>query len=130
MQPSEIEMRILSELEEAGEENVCAMANTIFPPTGESSEIEQLQAALVSLVSADLVRMGERVRNVGVRPLSKDESLAIVGAMPAGMIFDDKEGLWWWTQSVWPEITDTEAGKSKAREILSERGYQWWRPKS
>ena len=31
---SELEIRILSELEEAGEENVAAMLNTIIDPVG------------------------------------------------------------------------------------------------
>jgi hypothetical protein len=128
MQLSEIELRILSELEEAGEENVCSMANTIFPPTGSSSEIDQLQAALGSLVARGLVRMGERVRSVGVRPLSKEDSQAVVEGIRTGFIFDSAKEQWWWTHLAWPEIVDTEAGKLEARKILDQRGYQWWRP--
>ena len=129
MELSELELRILSELEEAGEENICSMANTIFPPDGVAAEVGQIQKAIISLISADLVRMGERVRNVGVQQLPKDESLVSAAMISQMMIFDTDRQLWSCPQPMWPEITDTPSGKAQARQILSERGYQWWRPK-
>lgn len=120
-------MRILSELEEAGEENICAMANTIFRPDGAAVEIEQMQDAIIGLVSADLVSMGKRVRNEGVQQLSKDDSLVSARMISQMMIFDADRQLWSCSQPMWPEIIDTPSGKAQARQILSERGYQWWR---
>jgi len=52
----EIEQRILSKLEEAGEENVPTLLNTITQWTGHSSEFAQVQKALEKLVKRDLVR--------------------------------------------------------------------------
>lgn len=39
----EVERRILSELQEAGEENIAAMLNTIIEPAENAGQLEQLQ---------------------------------------------------------------------------------------
>ena len=50
-------MRILAELEEAGEEDVPTLMNTVLKPAGDNSEVEMMRRALENLVRADLVRM-------------------------------------------------------------------------
>ena len=70
---SELEMRVLSELEEAGEEDVVTMMMTVMPPTGQASEVDDMQRALESLVRADLVRMSmDRDTTGRLKALSKE----------------------------------------------------------
>jgi hypothetical protein len=55
---TEMEQRVLSELEEFWEENVFAMLNTIIEPAGDAREVALLQQALRGLVERDYVVMG------------------------------------------------------------------------
>jgi hypothetical protein len=136
---SELEQRILSELEEAWEEEVTTIANTVFPPSGTPTEIDEMAEALASLVNADLVRISidyDYTRKL--RPLSKEQSLEVINTLASEFEFDRDGEHWAWKkfklplkayQVQIPEILPTQAGLVKAREILEERGYQWWRSK-
>jgi hypothetical protein len=130
---SELEMRVLSELEEAGEEDVVTMMMTVMPPTGQASEVDDMQRALESLVRADLVRMSmDRDTTGRLKALSKDESLSAIADLKSQLRFMGEN----WVDTRYsgppfgdpfPYIVDTEAGKEKAFQILEQRGYQWWR---
>ena len=134
---SELEMRILSELEEAGEEDVVTMMITVTEPTGDVSEVHDMQQALRRLVDADLVRMSmDREASGQLRDLPKDESLDVIADLQSGLRFDSDRKYWKDTRHTgppygfpFPYIVATEVGKEKALEILDSRGYQWWRPK-
>ena len=129
---SELESRILAELEESGEENVLTlMAAVLQPIIGDAREIEQISAALTSLVRADLARMAIDVDPVagGMRALSPDESLACIAALAANLRYDTH----------WTHMFDkaplafavlTDRGLAMATEILDARGVQWWRPRA
>lgn len=125
---SELEMRILSELEEAGRENIPTIINTVMEVSGEDTERSEIQEALLNLVGADLIRvtldtrMGEHVEG-----LSKEGSLTVIKSIGDHLQFKSTEGHWTGGVRPWPEIASTEAGREKAFEILDERGYQWWR---
>jgi hypothetical protein len=130
---SELEMRVLSELEEAGEEDVVTMMMTVMPPTGQASEVDDMQRALESLVRADLVRMSmDRDTTGRLKALSKDESLSAIADLKSQLRFMGEN----WVDTRYsgppfgdpfPYIVDTEAGREKALQILEQRGYQWWR---
>jgi hypothetical protein len=132
---SELEMRVLSELEEAGEEDVVTMMMTITPPTGDASELDDMQRTLESLVRADLVRMSmDRDATGRLKALSTDESLSAIADLKSHLRFVGKN----WVDirnsgppfgDPFPYIVDTEAGREKAFQILEQRGYQWWRLK-
>ena len=129
---SEIAARVLSELEEAHAENVTSTMNTIFAPTGSTSELAGMQSALNELIEKDLVRIAyapnNRGRLVGV---SKEASFSDVSSLPQRMAFSQKENLWKWDKAhPWAEILATKSGLTEAFEILDARGYQWWRNKS
>lgn len=132
---SELEMRILSELEEAGEEDVLALLVTAMEPIGDANEIEQLCGALNNLVGADLVRMSvDRDATRRLRALTQDESLAVIAELPANLRYN-REGRHWIDMrhtgppygSPFPYVVGTDSGIVRALEILHERGYQWWR---
>jgi hypothetical protein len=134
---SELEMRILSELEEAGEENISAMMNTVIQPRGEASELLEMQRALMSLVQADLVRMSmDRDASGRLRDLSQSASRDVIADLTSGLRFNRERMLWTDTRhsgppygDPFPYIVNTESGKEKGFQILDQRGYQWWRPK-
>ena len=134
---SELEMRILSELEEAGEENVAAMINTVMQPVGDAAELTEMQRALENLVRADLVRMSMDRDSTGrLRDLSAHESLNVIADLTSGLRFSSERVYWTDTRhsgppygDPFPYVVNTEAGKKKGFEILDERGYQWWRAK-
>ena len=134
---SELEMRILSELEEAGEENVAAMINTIMQPVGDSAELTDMQRALANLVRDNFIRMSMDRDFAGrLRDLSADESLHVIADLASGLRFNGQKMYWTDTRHAgppfgdpFPYIVNTESGKDKGSEILDKRGYQWWRPK-
>ena len=135
---SEIALRILSELEEAGEENIPAMLNTIIDGQGASNEVPDYQHALRELVTVDLVRMTiERDASRRLAAASKAVSFEEIDRISTYLRFDHEAKLWRDSRrsgppfpSLFPQIVCTEAGRRKAFEILDERGYQWWRKKA
>ena len=133
---TEMEQRVLAELEEFWEENVFAMLNTIIEPTGDIQEVVSLQSALMDLVERDYAVMGTE----GFVPseperLGKQASLDLLTRLGEWFRFD-REDLHWTLskgdikKERIPVIFSTVMGRNKAVEILTERGYQWWRPKS
>jgi hypothetical protein len=144
----ELERRILSELEWAGEENLPTIMNTVTQRTGDINEVVLVQAALDSLVRADLVRVAfERDRSttddrvpdefaemaldhyssIRLRPFSKGDSLVVIADLRSHLKFRESDKHWTGIKKPWPEIITTDAGKTKGREILEVYGYQWWR---
>jgi hypothetical protein len=134
---SELEMRIVSELEEAGEEDIVTMMNTVVQPAGDIRELADVQQALENLVRADLIRMSmDRDATGRLRDLSASESLDVIADLNSGLRFKGDKRLWTDTRQSgppygfpFPYIVNTASGKKKGFEILEERGYQWWRPK-
>lgn len=124
----EAKLRILSELQEAGEENVAAMANTIFDPSGDRQQIATLRQALEELVQGGLIRMSFRTSlTEKLVQLPEDRSLVVVRELDSGIIFRDSDRHWTWVSENYPHIVATDAGLVRADDILEEHGYQWWR---
>lgn len=126
----EVERRILSELQEAGEENIASMINTIIDPIGSANETGSLQTALESLVRAGLVLIalgGDPTKKLV--PLSPDESLAFTAKIATFLQFRASDNHWTWSQNVKPHIVVTPLGRTRADQLMQQRGYQWWRPK-
>ena len=124
----EMAARILAELEEAGQEHVPAMLNTVAATTGDAEEKTQYAAALAVLVRDDLARLAyDRDPQGWLVPLSKEESVAAVSQLADGLLFGTNDGLWTWVGSRRPDILITPAGLQQARELIEARGYSWWR---
>lgn len=127
----EMQRRILSELQEAGEENVAAMLNTVIEPVEDMEQVHQFRQALKELAQADLVLIAtERDRTAGLKPLTKEESLSAIESTPSALIFQAQPGRWAWAAQPRPHIVVTDLGQARADEILEECGYQWWRQKA
>jgi len=133
---SELEMRVLSELEEAGEEDIVTMMLTVTKATGDSRNVEEMQSALENLVREDLIRMSmDRDPSGRLRDLSRGESLRVIVDLKSHLRFNREKAIWVNAQhsgppfgDPFPYIVNTASGKKKGFEILDERGYQWWRP--
>ena len=128
-QLSELASRILAHLEEAHAENVSSTINTVESVHGNIEEISQAQSALLQLANLDYVRVAYEDAKTGkFVPVSKDRSIVDIGAINNRLRFSDAEGIWRWDRNVpMMEIVTTPAGLAKSREILNERGYEWWR---
>jgi hypothetical protein len=130
-----MEQRVLAELEEFWKQNVFAMLNTIFDPTGDEREVTSLQEALRGLVEGDWVLMGfEGFFPSDPERLTKPASLQLVSNLGGWFKFDSQGRRWSLSKGDIkkeriPMIFSTPAGRQKADGILTQRGYQWWRPK-
>ena len=132
---TEMEQRILAELEECGEQNVFSMLNTIVDPKGDATEVTLLQQALQGLVQRDYVIMGlEGIVRRNPEELGKAASLELLSQLGDWFRFDVVDPHWTLSKGDfrnerYPAIYSTAAGRKQAVEILTQRGYQWWRPK-
>jgi hypothetical protein len=132
---TEFQQRILAELEEAWEQNVYTMLNTIIDPTGDDQEVALLQGALLDLVERDYVMMGmEGFAPRKPEELGKSASLELLSGLGDWFKFDTSDPHWTLSRGDFrkeriPVIYLSAAGELKAVEILTQRGYQWWRPK-
>ncbi|ADJ22921.1 hypothetical protein Hden_1107 [Hyphomicrobium denitrificans ATCC 51888] len=126
----EFEKRILSELEEAGQENFPTLLNTIVTPTGNASERNEFQTALTNLLQNGFIKIGlERDANRRLKNMSDEDSFALLTRITEHLVFKTQSGHWTGGARPWPEVVYTEMGKVEGRKILQEFGYQWWRQK-
>lgn len=126
---SELASRILAHLEEAHAENIPSTINTVEQVRGDIEEILQAQSALLQLTNFDYVRIAYEDTKTGkFVPVSKDTSIVDIGAINDRLRFSEAERIWRWDRNFpMMEILTTPAGLAKSREILNERGYEWWR---
>jgi hypothetical protein len=94
---SELEQRILSELEEAWAEEVDTIINTVTKRTGDITEVDEMRQALVHLVQAGFIRIAvDRDASRKLRSLSKEESLAVIDTLPSEFQFRGSDNHWAW----------------------------------
>lgn len=130
---TEFAQRILAELEEVGENNVFSLLNTIIEPKGNQDETAGMQEALKSLLMANLVQMRLETHSgpIGL-PLMPAEAMVECSDMSHWFTFDGASGYWTLghgdlRDTAYPQIVLTAAGRAAAVQLLSRRGYQWWR---
>lgn len=124
---SELEMRILSELEEFGRENIPTLINTVTEPTNEDGARVEFGAALLSLLEARLINVAAGgSANSPEDSLSKDDASMVLTNIDDYLAFDASRGVWTGRARPWPEIVATSTGREQAWKLLDERGYQWW----
>lgn len=124
---AELNDRILSEMEEAGEENVLCLLNMTTQPTGQPSDISSLQKALSLLVTRRLVVIALERRSDGLVMLDENSSLTVIAGISAHFLFDENEHDWNCAREFEiPNVVLTDEGRSQAREIVKSRGRDWW----
>lgn len=123
----ELECRVLSVLQEAGEENIAALVNTVLRPDGSPTELYEIGSALVSLIKASLVCMALHRNPARTwQELSNDESVSIARRLNEFLTFRAEDKRWTWSTSSKPHVLSTEKGGALSDEVLSEYGYRWW----
>ena len=119
---------ILALLEEAGEEDVVCLTNTIKPGEycGNPQEIEAITSALAGLIDADLVRTAisrDLISGILV-PQSMPESLVSVQNLTLFFQWSSTEKLWHWSgRAPLPDVVATERGLAAARKVLAKDGW-------
>ena len=135
---TELEMRVLSELEEAGQEEILTLINTVMTVTGDPGEIDEIESALNELFRSGFARIAiDRDDSDRLRRLSVEKSLAHVLNLRKKLQFREEDKHWTDvddhgppyspTYEEPPYVVCTAAGKERAFQILDDRGYQWWR---
>lgn len=132
---SETAQRLLSELEEAGQENIPALLNAVTQKMGAPSELAQVKDGLLSLVEAGYVRVAVKSNeSKHWVECGASDSAVIVGKMSTVLRYRT-DGKYWADAGVTgppfefrlPQIVTTDEGQAVAQKIVRERGYQWWR---
>ena len=122
-----LQRHILAILEEAGEENIASIRNTIGENKGTPAELEGLGAALTDLLNRDFIEAAE-IRDDSSRrwvPLSKERSLFLLRDLKPLFEWSSADRLWKWRSDRLPrlQILLTHSGSSLARAMLSGNGY-------
>lgn len=132
---SELEMRILAELDDAGEEDVLTMLNTVTDATGDNGELAKFQQALYGLHNKQLVSIDLESMPTGPITLHGEAVVTEIEGLASNFTFVS-EGLYWtdvrekgppYFQTPLPRIVIADAGEAMALNILESRGYRWWR---
>jgi hypothetical protein len=135
----EYEQRILSELVEAGAENICCLINTVFERNGTAAHVAVMRKALVDLLEKGFIEIAvepdDRRRPIG---LSNPDASAIITSIPDELVWKADDKHWTWRSKRteppflgWdiPEVVITDPGREKAQQILLKRGEHWWGPR-
>ena len=134
---SELEMRILSVLDEAGEEDVLTTLNTVSDLVGSREELENYQKSLRTLIEKALVKLDLDSMPTGPIALTTNEVATEIDKLSRNVVFVAQGEHWTdirekgppYFQILLPRLVVTETGDALAFKILEERGYQWWRNK-
>lgn len=124
----EISERVLAELEEAQEENIYGLMNTVIQATGAEAERGIYAAALVRLIEFGDVALARESSGRPLKEMSAADSALEARRATAAMKFEPSKRGW---------IDPTDAyeiyavllppGLERSVKLLEERGYQWWR---
>ena len=125
---SEQGQRILAELEEAGFENVSCIINTVSLGSGHAAELAENLAAIDELVVKGFAQVAYENEALGkLESISTQASMSAIAEFEKKIAFDVAEGIWKWVRhSSRAYLRVTGSGLEKSRQILNERGHQWW----
>ena len=121
-----LQRRILAVLEEAGEENVSALTNTVSTPHGMTEEIIAMADAIAGLVGAECVRIATHRDDPHRRwiPLSSEDTSELLRDLKSHFEWSDSQGYWKWrTDFATAVVLLTDSGKMAAQRVLSEDGW-------
>ncbi len=123
---SKLERDILATLEEAGEDDLVALLNTVRECRGSGNEIDAFRTAIASLIKGNFVDIAKSRDKVSRHwiPLPTLESLALATDLGSLLHWSARDQLWNLTDgSRRLQVVLTDAGLTVAREILSKHGW-------
>ena len=121
-----LQRRILAILEEAGEDNLSALINTVNPHHASVDDLDTVSTALSDLVSSGLVNLA-RVRDEVSRgwiPLPFEDSIRVLANLRSVLSWSAGPRVWvWQSNELLPRVVVTKLGEALARKVLAEDGY-------
>jgi hypothetical protein len=137
MELNELEQRILSELQEAGDESVQTLAVTVLDARGDSDELEQFKQALTKLIQSGFALVSTSLGpDRRLAKLTVEQSLKEISEIGSFLHFESLTKRWLDKRRTgppygpeYPYMIITREGDLEAISILQRRGYQWWRPR-
>jgi hypothetical protein len=124
---TKLQRLVLAILEEAGEEDIAALTNTLHRQRcGSSHEVEAMVPALSGLINDDLIRFASSRDPVSFQLIdwSKNDSLVLARALKSSLDWSPDEQIWKWNSELSrAEVVMTKAGGAAARQVLSEDGW-------
>jgi hypothetical protein len=122
--PTDLEHKILLSLEEAGEDHLSALLNTVVQGHGDPGEISSFRDALTNLINEDCLRLARSRRPAQgtLKPLSQPESLAVLVHLNALLQWSDGENIWKWNEDAMTrmDVVLTDEGMVTARQRARE----------
>ncbi|MEQ1650329.1 MAG: hypothetical protein ABL898_17250 [Hyphomicrobiaceae bacterium] len=128
MDKHEIAERVLSELDEAGEENAASLANTSLDQTGLADERAIYELAINDLLSAafiDLATKSKQQNHWTIIPPVKTLPPSL--SLTSLLTYDPRRQCWTWATETKILLVLTDTGRRKSEQLLTERGHRWWR---
>lgn len=131
----ELSQRILAYLEELSGENIFTIINSILEPTGHAKEVAVFRRSLAELLEKDEINIAMRAfGSMGGSEFERADAMSLVADLPNWFRFDTNDPHWTLAEGdlrtkPMPAIYITDIGRRKAVEILTVRGYEWWRPR-
>lgn len=123
---TDTERRILAVLEEAGEDDFCALINTMMRCVGDEHETRDMIGALISLERRGLVEFATSrdEQTLEWLPLTRKEAMGKLSELPLHLTWSVDNLYWQWiSMDKRLDVLVTPAGHSMAEEIL--RRYGW-----
>jgi len=120
------ERLILSTLEEAGEENVVALMNTVERCTGHAEEINRVFCSLFTLAADGLLEFAAQrdARTLKWIPLPAIEGLEYAEQAKTSFHWSEERQLWTWASSDDRlNVILTESGQTMAVRVLEHDGH-------
>lgn len=124
----ELQLRILAELEEAGEDYLIALLNAMNDEKqGRPEEVEQFREAIAQLIDKGLVLLAPE-NEPGQRLVEVDaaQSRMMLSEVLDSLFFAADDLHWTADLGARSYVVLTPAGRSASEKVLGERGYRWW----
>jgi hypothetical protein len=123
---TKLQRLILATLEEAGEERLSALTNTVVSGHGRRAEVDAMSNALEGLQRAGLIDVArsKNATTLELIPMDESDALLVLQNLGAYLAWSDSKNIWTLTKDNSDiEILLTESGANAARNILSEDGF-------
>lgn len=124
---TEIERRILVTLNDAGEEYVSALINTVIECEGSHSEVTSVIDALRKFLHGSFVgcAIARDTNTLELIKLAESEAIHLLNALPEQISWSQEDSLWIWTASQ-PRLVVllTNSGKSMSHKVVTGTGAE------
>jgi len=124
---TEIERRILVTLDDAGEEYVSALINTVIECEGSRNEVTSVMGALRKFLRGSLVgcAVARDTNTLALIKLAESEAIHLLNALPEQISWSQEDSLWLWTASQ-PRLAVllTNDGKRLSHKVVTEIGAE------